>query len=271
MFSTKLRPEEVESEYRQDALKRDTSQLTIAIYLALIPIAVFVLNDILTFSDNYLFTEIVIGRIIMTVWSLVVIFMLRQSRHFIIIDRIMLLWLIGVSLLTLMISYSRPDDYIAAIVLNILYVMAIYVMFPVPLYMHVIAGTLISLGECMMMFTVKNLQIIPGGLIMLLSGFILANLFGFIASYQRHRSHRRQFVLLNNEREIKAKLHYALSEVKTLRGIIPICSMCRKIRNDEGYYEVVEQYLKRHSDADFSHTLCPDCLSQQMDELAKHR
>lgn len=170
-------------------------------------------------------------------------------------------------MLTLMISFSRPDDYIPVVVLNIVYVIAIYVMFPVPLYLHVIPGVIISVGECFFILTFKNLPVISGGIVMLILGFIMANLFGFLASYRLHKSRRRQFILLKNELDIKASLQYALSEVKTLRGIIPICMSCRKIRNDEGYYEVVEQYVKRHSDADFSHTLCPDCFSVKMDEL----
>ena len=113
------------------------------------------------------------------------------------------------------------------------------------------------------------LLVIAGGIVMLIIAFLLANLFGFIASYRLHKSRRQQFVLLRNERNTKKNLESALSEVKTLRGIIPICSVCRKIRNDEGYYESVEQYLKRHSGADFSHTLCPDCLSEQLGEVGR--
>jgi transcriptional regulator with GAF, ATPase, and Fis domain len=50
-----------------------------------------------------------------------------------------------------------------------------------------------------------------------------------------------------------------ISEIKTLRGIIPICSFCKNIRNDEGYWESVEAYLSHHSHAEFSHGICPDC------------
>lgn len=269
MLSTKLQPDELENKYRQDNLKRDIKQMTVAILIAFIPILLFALNDVLTFSDIDLFEEIIVGRITMTLWSLAVIFIIRTARNIHVMDRVMLIWMIGASLLTLMISYSRPGDYLPVTVLNMIYVMAIYVMFPVPLYMQVITGVLISLGECILILLFKNLPVIPGGIIMLILGFMLANLFGFITSYSLNRSRRQQFVLLNNEFEIKAKLQYALSEVKTLRGIIPICMSCRKIRNDEGYYEVVERYLKRHSDVDFSHTLCPDCYSVKMDELKK--
>jgi PAS domain S-box-containing protein len=62
------------------------------------------------------------------------------------------------------------------------------------------------------------------------------------------------------------ELKKALSEIKTLRGILPICSFCKNIRNDEGYYEQIEGYIHKHSGVDFSHTICPDCLKKHYPE-----
>jgi len=59
-----------------------------------------------------------------------------------------------------------------------------------------------------------------------------------------------------------ARLEKALEEVKTLRGILPICSFCKKIRDDKGYWNQVEVYIEARSDADFSHSICPDCLKE---------
>ena len=57
-----------------------------------------------------------------------------------------------------------------------------------------------------------------------------------------------------------AKLKSALDEVETLKGIIPICSYCHKIRDDEGSWDGILQYIAKHSSAQFSHGVCPDCL-----------
>jgi PAS domain-containing protein len=62
------------------------------------------------------------------------------------------------------------------------------------------------------------------------------------------------------------KLEKALSEIRTLQGILPICSFCKKIRNDEGYYEQIESYFHKHSDVDFSHTICPICMKKHYPE-----
>ena len=60
-------------------------------------------------------------------------------------------------------------------------------------------------------------------------------------------------------RRLNAELQKALAEVKQLSGLLPICSSCKKIRDDEGYWHQVEVYIRDHTDADFSHGLCPDC------------
>lgn len=54
----------------------------------------------------------------------------------------------------------------------------------------------------------------------------------------------------------------SLDEIRVLRGILPICAACKKVRNEAGYWEQVEAYITTHSEAMFSHGLCPDCLEQ---------
>jgi PAS domain S-box-containing protein len=63
------------------------------------------------------------------------------------------------------------------------------------------------------------------------------------------------------EREaLIADLQSALAELKVLRGIIPVCSFCKKVRDDKGYWEQVEVYITKNSEADVSHGICPECL-----------
>lgn len=68
-------------------------------------------------------------------------------------------------------------------------------------------------------------------------------------------------VALENEKLV-AELKLALAEVKALSGLLPICSSCKKIRNDTGYWEQIESYIMEHSEAEFSHSICPDCATQ---------
>lgn len=72
-------------------------------------------------------------------------------------------------------------------------------------------------------------------------------------------------ILLNEIKKRKKVIGYlekALSEVKTLSGLLPICSNCKKIRDDKGYWNQIESYIRDRSDAEFSHGICPDCAKK---------
>jgi DNA-binding response OmpR family regulator len=71
-----------------------------------------------------------------------------------------------------------------------------------------------------------------------------------------------------------AELQDALSNVKQLRGLLPICSYCKRIRGDDQYWQQVEGYIADHSEAQFSHGICPSCyatISAELDEVARKR
>ena len=68
---------------------------------------------------------------------------------------------------------------------------------------------------------------------------------------------------LEQERDDLIKsLQLALNEIKTLQGVIPICSYCHSIRDDEGAWNRLESYISKHSTASFSHGICPSCITK---------
>lgn len=67
--------------------------------------------------------------------------------------------------------------------------------------------------------------------------------------------------------EVVARLTQALAEVKTLSGLLPICASCKRVRDDKGYWNQIEAYISRHSDALFSHGICPDCARRLYPDL----
>ena len=64
------------------------------------------------------------------------------------------------------------------------------------------------------------------------------------------------------------RLKKALEEIKIICGLLPICSKCKKIRDDEGYWHQVEQYIQDHSEIKFSHSLCPECAKHLYPDIA---
>jgi len=69
------------------------------------------------------------------------------------------------------------------------------------------------------------------------------------------------------------ELQTALDQIKTLRGLLPICMYCKKIRDDKQYWQQVEGYISEHSEARFSHGICPDCYKKyfqpELDKIKK--
>lgn len=98
----------------------------------------------------------------------------------------------------------------------------------------------------------------------------LPKLFAAIAKASSIVDREREIRRHNEEREkLIGELNDALSKVKLLSGLLPICSACKKIRDDQGYWHSVEVYLIEHSEATFTHGICPDCVKRLYPEFSK--
>ncbi len=105
--------------------------------------------------------------------------------------------------------------------------------------------------------------------IRILAVYITITLLSLIAEELRSRIHRNMKASsLEKERAIE-ELHRSMKEIKTLRGILPICLHCKKIRDDDGYWQAVDQYIHSRTEAEFSHALCPDCLKKHYPEYSE--
>ena len=115
----------------------------------------------------------------------------------------------------------------------------------------------------------------------------------FVVIYLYKKKHKDNEVLKNKNGEIKkahrllekeinerkviekqrekliSELKDSIGKIKTLSGLIPICASCKKIRNDQGYYEQIEQYIMQHTDANFTHGICPECTIKLFPDLYK--
>jgi hypothetical protein len=85
-------------------------------------------------------------------------------------------------------------------------------------------------------------------------GAVILSGLGFILMIQERAEEEREKLI--------HELQDALANVKTLRGLLPICSYCKKIRDDKGYWNRLESYIRDHSGAEFTHGICPECLKK---------
>lgn len=105
---------------------------------------------------------------------------------------------------------------------------------------------------------------------------------GFVSNFRRRLHEQNKKIQRANEKisremeerrqaqiekdELIVELRGAIGKVKTLSGLLPICSSCKKIRDDHGYWNQIETYLHAHSEAEFSHSICPDCQEKYYPE-----
>ncbi len=78
----------------------------------------------------------------------------------------------------------------------------------------------------------------------------------------RVRTHVELVQIRKEQEQLIAELKETLAEVSSLRGLIPICANCKNIRDDKGYWMQVEQYISEHTEAEFTHSLCPACVEK---------
>ena len=86
---------------------------------------------------------------------------------------------------------------------------------------------------------------------------------------ERRAAQQKLAKAAEEQQKLIAELQAAMAQIKTLHGLIPICASCKKIRDDRGYWHQVETYLSHHSDAQFSHGLCPDCFETLYPDFLK--
>ena len=75
----------------------------------------------------------------------------------------------------------------------------------------------------------------------------------------------------DERKDLVAKLQHTLAQMETFRGILLICSSCKKIRDDNGFWYEIEPYIASHTQVEFSHSICPDCEEKLYPEYSKRR
>jgi len=92
--------------------------------------------------------------------------------------------------------------------------------------------------------------------------------------YYQIRDFKSRKTIEGKNEELQARneeLNAAASNIKTLKGLLPICSHCKKIRDDKGYWNQIEEYIRTHSEAEFSHGICQECLKKYYPEIDTYK
>jgi hypothetical protein len=247
-------PEVPEAAYRSRYLRADALRASVGISVVVFSILVFLFRDYQFLGLSGGFYALLVLRLLFAVYSAGMLVYLKKVENYRTYDRVVAIWMFIALSVNLIINHTRPPDYYLFVVMDAVYLSLIYIMLPIKLRSQVIAGFYFAVGDILILAITKDVSVRPA-LFTIIFSLVLAN--GLGIAVRQIIAHYRRDDFLSVERAEKA-----LAEVKTLRGFIPICSSCKKIRDDKGYWQAVEQYVKEHSEAEFTHGICPDCMKK---------
>jgi hypothetical protein len=258
-FSGVFQQPGLEARYRQEQLPQDLARVRGILAVTVPGCAFFALSDYRLFGETAQFQALLVTRVVVITASVLFLAALRRCERASTFDRLLLAWCLLVALQTAYVTWTRPPTYLGYAALHAVMVFALYTVVPLPLAMQTVPALVISAGSALPHLRTAT---VPDTLATtaMLAAFGSANLLGFFASRDLQRWKRQQYAALLTERELRAGLERAIAEIKTLRGILPICSHCRRIRDDAGYWKQVEVYVRDHTHAEFSHSICPQCV-----------
>jgi len=257
-FSYKLDPPDLEVQFRQEGLKRDTH---VAIALLLVSIFFHILSfpmdlELLRGSNNLYIAWAI--RAFSAAVAAVTAILARRSRHFGIFENMIFIWAILLAMGVMGANALFPADYTTHVAWDLLLALGAYALLPIGLTRQALVAIVFTFGDIILFSQHKDLDH-PAALVDMTAAFICANIVGVYISWWLQRWRRKHFTSLRQESAARHRLEMALLEIKTLQGIIPICSKCKKVRTDEGQWRQVEAYVRDHTEADFSHGICPEC------------
>jgi hypothetical protein len=181
-------------------------------------------------------------------------------------DFIVIAWTMGTKIVMLAMVATRPPNFIGYTIVIVMSVLLTYWIVPLPLVWRALTAWFMTAGVLIMGFWINPW---PDGAtaVTVTLALLLTNVIGGEMCREQQIWRRRQFLALRQQQELSASLELALGEIKTLRGILPICMHCKRISDDAGRWEPIEVYVREHSHAEFSHGLCPECARSHYPEI----
>ena len=199
------------------------------------------------------------GRVVVFLFFSLMYFMIRKAISAERLHKILLVTIITTVCLELILNRLNPSSYLTHLGFDIIIIFTCYLAFPIALKNKLIVCGAFSVGLFVMLVYVKEVAYSEAFYIYALS-IIFSNIFSFWMAVRLGRATRTSYKSMLNEIKVR-------DEIKQLKGIIPVCSYCKNIRDDEGSWARLEVYLSHNSDAEFSHGICPECVPKAQADL----
>lgn len=260
----------METLYRASQARHDRRQVAIVLAMVMTVATLFIPSDYKNLGPTPLFQILLGARVTMSALAAMLLIVIRRGLRPATQDKLLFTWMLMGSTVMFSIGASRTGQYFPGYALSeVLGILLVYVAMPVPLRMQITVTLLATLGDAVLIAFGGGSLIDPLFRRTLIAGYGVVHLVGLFSSWNLNRVKREQFAALQRETRLRENLEEAVNELKTLRGIVPICSYCKRIRDDAGFWQQVEAYVTAHTGAQFSHAICPHCEAQAEEDLLK--
>jgi hypothetical protein len=259
-WTGKIKDSLLEQEFRSQQQSDERTKARVICGLFSVITLIFLFNDHRLWGTSQTFWLLLVNRCVMVALNISIFFYLEKPRSTKAFDICWAIWLGMVVIHVFHVDQTRPPGFIATTSIDILILFVFYLGVLIELKYQILASTLFTVLGLGFRFLDPRF----GSAIMLqyTVAFVTANLVGGLAAWFVHRMMRQQFLSFKAEENMREKLENTMNELKTLQGLLPICADCKKIREDDGEWKRLEHYISEHSDAKFTHGLCPDCVTK---------
>jgi hypothetical protein len=256
----RLEPASQEQAYREAVLPRNARALRAILLLAVVFQLANTPNDRAVVPDQADFLLVMGSRLVGAAVSLLALTLVREDMSPRRLDQVGTAWGVITAITVIVSAAGLPSDYLAYAAWNTVLVLAMYVVLPTPIHLQAMVAAVYTVGEVFIQAYFRNFA---GRIVFdILLAHACGHMIGLVASWQMQRTRRDEFLAHAREREAHHKEQQAWRELKMLQGILPICSNCHKIRTDAGEWAQLEVYVQNHSEAQFSHGICPECAAR---------
>ena len=236
---------------RRAFFQEDRDQMSLILLFQALFVLVYVPLEVQRFAGDPLLTRLALVRVGLLAGLAVMGFTLSRVSTPRGLDRIVYaLVIVGVpAVITLNMLYG---SHFAT---DLVILIAIYIAIPAPFPLQIAGAVTLSLADVYInqfMMTTPDLNDV-------FATHLFANLFGIALRRRQLRIRRELFETNREEALVRSELEDALRNVRQLSGLLPICAVCKKIRDDEEEWQPIEAYIDQRSEASFTHSYCPTC------------
>ncbi len=246
-----FRSSELEQDFREQAVSAHRRRAIPAVAFITLLGMTLIARDFVSAGWSTEFFEALGLRAPLLVIYLLVLAALTRVRSADVMDHLLLGWSMVVVAATIYLHFSRPVSPPSHHTTDVLMILIISLAVPNRFLYQALPAIGLAVASLLHIWLRESISFADS--VGLWSAYVVSTLVGVFAAWHINVSDRQ--------------LYRARLEIRTLRGIVPICAECRSVRDGEGEWHRLETYVARHTEADFSHGLCPTCFAQAMEEL----